>query len=101
MADNLHVTTEHESNADWPALAKKIVYDWVYEGLGEKKTHPTFAIDEVYIVWWCFILGGWKALVSTTLPDGRYYEVTYNKAKNEVYLDTYRKTHNQVIDIEV
>lgn len=103
MADNLginlHHTTEYESNIDWQKLAKKIVFDWIVIGLGEKKNHPTFSEDEVYVVWWCFILGGWKALISTTLPDGRYYEVTFNREKSEVYLDTYRKTHNQVIDI--
>jgi hypothetical protein len=103
MADNLnlHVTTEYESNADWQQLAKNIVFDWIYNGLGERKHNPSFSHDEVYVVWYCFILGGWKALVSTTLPDGRYYEVTYNKAKSEVYLDTYKKTHNQAIPIQL
>lgn len=47
-----------------------------------------------YIVWFCYILGGWKALVSTTLPDGRYYEVTYNKDKKETYVDLYVKVDN-------
>lgn len=100
MADNLKVTTEHESNDNWPDLVRQIVFDWVSEGLGEQKNHPTFSKSEVYVVWWCFILGGWKALVSTTLPDGRYYEVTYNKLKGEAYLDTYVKTHNNIIVID-
>jgi len=50
-----------------------------------------------YIVWFCYILGGWKALVSTTLPDGRYYEVTYNKDKKETYVDLYVKVDNVCI----
>ena len=29
-------------------------------------------------------------LLSTTLPDDMYYEVTYNKVKDEFYLDAYR-----------
>ena len=41
----------------------------------------------------------WKALVSTTLPDGMYYEVTYNGDKKEVYLDAYKKFENQEIDV--
>ena len=95
----MHLTTQYESNANWQDLARTIVFDWVSEGLGESKKHPTFSVDDVYVVWYCFILGGWKALISTTLPDGRYYEVTYNKNKGEVYLDTYLKTHNHAIVI--
>lgn len=35
--------------------------------------------------------------ISTTLPDGMYYEVTYNKAKDEFYLDAYKKFENRCI----
>lgn len=96
MADNLHVTTEHESSINWPATALELVYEWRREGLANDPPHENFT---AYIVWFCFILGGWKALVSTTLPDGRYYEVTYNKEKKEAYIDTYKKTHNHAIKI--
>lgn len=99
-SEDLHHKTEYESNNDWQWLARSIVFDWVYYGLGEGKNHPTFSIEEVYVVWYCFTLGGWKALISTTISDGRYYEVTYDKNKKQVYLDTYRKTHNQAIDIK-
>jgi len=93
MADNLNVTTEHESPADHPGLAKIIVRDQALA----LDPNPDF---DVYVVWFCFILGGWKALCSTTRPDGRYYEVTYNKNKGEAYVDTYRKTHNIAVKIE-
>jgi hypothetical protein len=49
---------------------------------------------DVYVVWFCYILGGWKALVSTSLLDGMYYEVTYNSKKGETYLDVYKKFDN-------
>lgn len=61
-------------------------------GNGEK-----LAEDDVYVVWFCYILGGWKALVSTTVPDNMYYEVTHNKVKGETYLDAYGKLDNVVI----
>ncbi len=51
----------------------------------------------VFGVWHCYILGNAKWLVSTTLPDGMYYEVTYNKGKNEYYLDAYKKFENVCI----
>ena len=47
--------------------------------------------DEVYIVWMCSILGYNKALLSTTVVDGMYYEVTYNNESGELYLDGYKK----------
>ncbi len=55
-------------------------------------------IFRVRIVWFCYILGGWKAMACTDLPDKRYFEITYNKDKNEIYLDVYDKFENVVID---
>ncbi len=52
---------------------------------------------EVYIVWKCKVLQNCKYLISTSLPDGMYYEVTYNGDKDEWYLDAYKKFENQVI----
>jgi hypothetical protein len=57
----------------------------------------TFTSNDVYIVWFNYTLGGYKALVSTTLPDGMYYEVTYNKNRGETYLDAYKKFDNVCI----
>lgn len=75
-------------------IARGIVYKSIKENLEKTDVHVTFAIDEVYVVWYAFTLGNWKALVSTTLPDGMYYEVTYNGAKDEYYLDDYKKWRN-------
>ena len=58
---------------------------------------PTIETDQLYIVWFAKILKNWKALVSTTNPDGIYYEVTYNGGRNEMYVDQYHKLDNQVI----
>jgi hypothetical protein len=86
-----------------PEKAKKIVFDYVKKRLEKTDTHITFAEDEVYIVWFCYILGGWKALVSTTLPDGMYYEVTHKPEHDgsdgpaETYLDAYKKFDNIAI----
>ena len=52
---------------------------------------------EVYVVWSCKTLQNWKALLSTSLPDGMYYELTYNGDKKEWYLDAYKKFENRVI----
>lgn len=80
-------------------LTKACAQVWLYVSnkLDKTDTHVAFGADDVYIVCFCYILGGWKALVSTTLPDGMYYEVTYNKEKCETYLDAYKKFENVCI----
>ena len=54
--------------------------------------------ETVFIVWFCKTLQNWKALVSTTVSDGMYYEVTYNGDKQETYLDAYKKWENVKIE---
>ena len=56
--------------------------------------------DDVYIVWMCKTLQNSKALLSTPVLDTRYYEVTYNGDKEEVYLDAYVKEQNSCIKVE-
>ena len=78
-------------------IARKIVLDYTNEHL-DKTDNVQITLDNVFIVWFCKTLQNWKALVSTTLPDGMYYEVTYNGDKKEVYLDAYKKFENRKID---
>lgn len=74
--------------------ARMLVFGYVKAQLEKTDTHVTFEEGEVYVVWFCKTLQNWKALVSTTLPDGMYYEVTYNGDKRETYIDSYKKFHN-------
>lgn len=55
-------------------------------------------INEVYVVWQCKTLQNNKAILSTSVSDGMYYEFTYNGDKNEAYLDAYKKIHNMCIN---
>ena len=52
---------------------------------------------DIYIVWFSKTLQNWKALLSTDLHDGLYYEVTYNGDKHSAYVDTYKKQDNTVV----
>ena len=55
--------------------------------------------DDVFIVWLCKTLRNSKAMVSTTLSDGMYFELTYNGEKNELYVDAYKKSENICIKL--
>lgn len=59
--------------------------------------NPNITADNVYIVWYCKTLQNWKALASTTVMDGMYYELTFNGDANELYLDAYKKWQNKRI----
>lgn len=54
---------------------------------------------DVYVVWSVKALQNSKALLSTTLFDGMYYELTLNGDKDEIYFDAYKKFENQVIPV--
>lgn len=55
------------------------------------------SVDDVYIVIFTYILSNWKAMVSTTVPDDRYYEVTHNKDTGETYVHVYHKERQKVV----
>lgn len=80
-------------------LSKKIVKDYVNEHL-DKSDNVQITEDNVFIVWSCKALQNNKGLLSTTLFDGMYYELTYNGDKKEVYLDAYKKFENKAIKVE-
>lgn len=79
--------------------AKNIVSDYVRNRQMSqcRDSREEFEKFDVYVVWFAKTLQNWKALISTTLPDGMYYEVTYNGEKQETYLDAYTKIKNIVI----
>jgi hypothetical protein len=66
----------------------------------EKTDHFDITEDQVFVVWFCKTLQNWKALVSTTISDGMYYEITYNGDKHESYIDAYKKWENVCVPDE-
>ena len=71
-----------------------LVENYIMEHLDKSDPETEF---EVYIVWKCKALQNWKYLLSSSLPDGMYYEMTFNGDKKEWYLDAYKKFENRKI----
>ena len=86
-----------EINMVMDMKACMLVNDYIYEHLDKSDPEPSC---EIFIVWKCKILQNWKYLISSTLFDGMYYEVTYNGDKKEWYLDAYKKFENRRIPDE-
>lgn len=80
--------------------AIQIVRDYYRKDLGLESNSGIPMDDlDVYIVWKCKTLQNWKYMLSTNIPDTRYFEVTYNGDKEEFYLDSYVKENNQCIKL--
>lgn len=78
--------------------AKELVANYTNEHL-DVTDGIAFNADQVYVVWQVKVLQNAKALLSTPLPDGIYYEVTYNGDKDEIYFDAYKKFHNIRVEV--
>ena len=76
--------------------ARQLVVDY-YNSRRDITDSVEMQFDNTYVVWFCKTLQNWKALVSTIMSDGMYYEITYNGDKHEAYLDVYKKWENVVI----
>ena len=85
------------SNEEFIQKCKELVKEYAIEHLDKSDVIPEF---NVFIVWSCKTLQNSKALLSTTLHDGMYYELTLNGDKKEIYFDAYKKFENKCIKIE-
>lgn len=77
---------------------KEIVVKYTNERL-DKSDNVNINPDDVFVVWSCKTLQNNKALLSTTLFDGMYYELTLNGDKQEIYFDAYKKWENKKIEV--
>ena len=84
----------NKEDKDMDETALNIVRDYILEHLDKSDPVPMF---DVYTVWKAKVLQNWKYLISSSLSDGMYYELTYNGDKKEWYLDAYKKFQNVCI----
>lgn len=84
-------STQNNVPEDFQAKAIRLVTEYINGHLEKIDPIPQYT---TYVVWFSKTLKNWKAMVSTSLPDGMYYEVAYNGDAGETYLDAYKKFNN-------
>ena len=77
-------------NQEYQDKARKIVVDY-FNSHVDKTNNINIGTEDTYVVWFCKTVDNWKALVSTDIPDGLYYEVTYDGHRMKTYVDVYKK----------
>ena len=82
---------------DYQENARQLVVDYFNEHVNPTD-HYTITLDEVFVVWFAYTLGNWKAMVSTTVHDGMYYEITHDRDRNVTYVDAYKKWDHQEVE---
>lgn len=80
-------------NNDFEKLCKETIVDY-FNNRVEITDDMKITEDNVFIVWSCKTLQNNKAMASTNISDGMYYELTYNGDKEELYIDAYKKWEN-------
>lgn len=86
------------NNKDFVELCKTAIVDYFNGQADSTDKNGKITKDHVFVVWLCKTLQNNKALLSTTVCDGMYYECTYNGDKKEMYVDAYKKWKNFVVE---
>ena len=85
-------------NDEFLKMCKQAVMKY-FNNRSDKTDKFEITLDDIFVVWSCKTLQNNKALLSTTVSDGMYYELTYNGDKRELYFDAYKKWENQCINV--
>ena len=75
---------------------KEKFIEWYNENVADFDVECLFP-NEVYVVWFCYIVGNAKVLISTTRPDHMYYEVTWYEDKKQLFIDSYKKFRHDTL----
>jgi len=82
---------------DFREKAIKAVVNYFNSQSDSTDKNGIITAENVFIVWECKALQNNKALLSTNVSDGMYYEFTWNGDKSEGYLDAYKKWKNVLV----
>ena len=78
-------------------VVKSVIVEYWNKGITENDRQ--LVADDIFITWSTKVLQNNKAMASTQF-DNRYFEVTYNGDRDEIYLDVYDKKENILFNIK-
>lgn len=81
-------------SAEFLSVCKGKVSEYHNQHKDKTDMSDILTANDVYVVWYSKTLQNHKALLSTPVSDGMYYELTFNGDKNELYFDAYKKREN-------
>lgn len=86
-------------NGKFIQLCKEKVVDYTNTTMNLSSINKPVHIstNDVYVVWLNRTLQNNKALLSTIISNGMYFEITYNGDKDELYFDAYKHEDNYCI----
>lgn len=87
-------------NDEFINKCKGIVVDYFNSQADSTDKNGKITEADVFVVWSVKVLQNNKALLSTTVSDGMYYELTHNGDKKEIYVDAYKKWKNYAVKVE-
>ena len=100
MVFGLKEGVDIRNNNEFVKKCKEIVVNYFNSQADSTDKNGKITEENVFIVWSVKVLQNNKALVSTTISDGMYYEITYNGDKKEIYVDAYKKWKNYIVKVE-
>lgn len=86
-----------ESDLDYTLKARQMVVEFVDQRFLERNRDEPMPVYEAFVMRFAHTLGNWSALVSTTLEDGMYYEITHDSHKHETKIVAYKRVDQKVI----
>lgn len=100
---------EKTTAINYPRQARKAVLEYILgahardvripdPGYYGNDIYEDLSLDDIYVVSFTYVLGHWKAMVSTTIEDNKYYEVTCGIPENRTFVDEYTKNGQWIIE---
>ena len=84
------------TTAQFESVAKIAICDYAEDEFSLK-----LSAADIETVWMCHIIGNKKGLfIEYGQHSHRYYEVTWNAALDEMYVDVYKKQDKVTLDID-
>lgn len=80
--------------------AAKTAIKRAFTDMTDPTDHGKLKDSDIYFVTCTFVLGNIKGLFSTSIQDGKYYEVTYDANEKIMYVDCYVRLGQTTHDLK-